>query len=400
MTIKHKFNNAKADGADATLTRPSNWNDDHDVTDITIQGLARRIWGDFSNATISNRVIFQTNTVNGGTSIAAIPDGSGGFAQWQAYDSSDTLNAVRSSFIAIAGETRIANDKFGTASYGPITFYTAGSERMRLDASGNLVLGVQTAQRVQADFENATRANRTLLQTKTANSATNVGAIPNGTNTTCVFTAFGTSDPDNGAFVTFGLVAGVPMINSTAVGTGVQQPLNLQIASTTRAGLDTSGNFIPGADNTYTLGKSGARWSVVWAATGTISTSDARAKRNIAGSALGLAFINALRPVSYQFVVGGNIMDAKVVGVDAEGEPVYERNLIPQPGKRTHWGLIASEVKAAADSAGVDFAGYVKADPNDADSEEGLRYEQLVAPLIKAVQELSARVVALELRGR
>jgi hypothetical protein len=34
MTIsnKHKFNSAKADGPDATLVKPSNWNDEHDIT--------------------------------------------------------------------------------------------------------------------------------------------------------------------------------------------------------------------------------------------------------------------------------------------------------------------------------------------------------------------------------
>jgi len=31
MAIKHKFTSAKADDADATLIRPSNWNDTHDI---------------------------------------------------------------------------------------------------------------------------------------------------------------------------------------------------------------------------------------------------------------------------------------------------------------------------------------------------------------------------------
>lgn len=34
MSIKHKFISAIPDGADASVVRPSNWNDDHDVTDI------------------------------------------------------------------------------------------------------------------------------------------------------------------------------------------------------------------------------------------------------------------------------------------------------------------------------------------------------------------------------
>lgn len=32
VEVKHKFVSAKADGADATVVRPSNWNDDHDLT--------------------------------------------------------------------------------------------------------------------------------------------------------------------------------------------------------------------------------------------------------------------------------------------------------------------------------------------------------------------------------
>ena len=31
MSVKHKFVSAKADGGDATLVRPSNWNDEHDA---------------------------------------------------------------------------------------------------------------------------------------------------------------------------------------------------------------------------------------------------------------------------------------------------------------------------------------------------------------------------------
>jgi len=38
------------------------------------------------------------------------------------------------------------------------------------------------------------------------------------------------------------------------------------------------GNSVPAGDNLYSSGQSGNRWSVVWAATGTISTSDAREK--------------------------------------------------------------------------------------------------------------------------
>ena len=38
ITVKHKFVSAIPDGADATVVRPSNWNDDHDLTGIAENG--------------------------------------------------------------------------------------------------------------------------------------------------------------------------------------------------------------------------------------------------------------------------------------------------------------------------------------------------------------------------
>ena len=56
-------------------------------------------------------------------------------------------------------------------------------------------------------------------------------------------------------------------------------------------------------------------------------------------------------------------------------------------------GMIAQEVKAALDSAGVStFNGWKEA----ADGVQGLSAEAFVFPLIKAVQELSAKVKELE----
>ena len=135
-------------------------------------------------------------------------------------------------------------------------------------------------------------------------------------------------------------------------------------------------SFRPATDNAMTLGASGARWSAVWAATGTIQTSDARQKTAIEPSDLGLDFILALEPVKYRWLVGGN-----------EGDN-------SRPGVRTHYGLLAQQVQAALD--GKDFAGHILVDPADPDSEQGLRYDAFIAPLIRAVQELEARVERLQ----
>lgn len=170
-----------------------------------------------------------------------------------------------------------------------------------------------------------------------------------------------------------------------------------------RISIDQSGNLKPLTDNAYTLGASGLRWSSVWSANGTIQTSDERTKKDIEDSTLGLDFIDSLHPVSYKFKVGGNKVirqvyrDSEGNEVDANADDASPAEIITEEveGQRTHFGLIAQEVKAAL-PAGTDFGGWILTDKDDPDSEQGLRYEQFIAPLIKAVQELKARVEELE----
>lgn len=154
---------------------------------------------------------------------------------------------------------------------------------------------------------------------------------------------------------------------------------NALTVDNTTGGVTLVAPLRPATDNATTLGASGARWSALWAATGTIQTSDARQKTDIAPSDLGLDFILALEPVSYRWLVGGN------------------EDGTPRPGRRTHYGLLAQQVKTVLDTIGcADFAGHVQADPADPDSEQGLRYDAFIGPLIAAVQALAKRVEALE----
>ena len=179
---------------------------------------------------------------------------------------------------------------------------------------------------------------------------------------------------------------------------------NLTIDSTANivGGYGVTSDWSPNTDNHYNLGISGSlRWSHVYANNTTITTSDQRLKTNITNSALGLDFINSLRPVSYQWIEGGKnlVVDAEgnpvVESVDEHGKPVYKTESIP--GKRTHYGLIAQEVKSALDAANVgDFAGWVQDDMTNPDSFQSVSYEQFISPLIKSVQELSDRLNKLE----
>lgn len=107
---------------------------------IVLSGSGKRITGDFSNATAANRVMFQTSTVDGNTAIAAIPSGTGIKSMWGAFGSSDPANSSTTWLFTDNTASAILADKTGTGTYLPMTFYTGGSERMRIDASGNVLV--------------------------------------------------------------------------------------------------------------------------------------------------------------------------------------------------------------------------------------------------------------------
>lgn len=155
--------------------------------------------------------------------------------------------------------------------------------------------------------------------------------------------------------------------------------------------------FAPAADNTYILGAPSFRWSVVYAATGTINTSDEREKTDIQPETLGLDFINKLNPVSYKWKVGGQIAKEDNE-YDEDGKLIKTERYVDgtKPGTRVHHGLLAQQVKQVIDEAGIDFAGWTLENKDDPTSIQGLRYTEFIAPLIKAVQELTERVAQLE----
>ena len=152
-------------------------------------------------------------------------------------------------------------------------------------------------------------------------------------------------------------------------------------------------NVSPSDNDSHDLGTSSLKWDDVYATNATIQTSDRNQKNTIVDSDLGLAFVNKLKPVSYKY-----------------------------NGKtRTHYGLIAQDVETVLSDISkptTDFAGFIKeaipdivyqeAEPGipegksegdlktAAHDEYGLRYNEFISPLIKAVQELSTEVETLK----
>lgn len=108
----------------------------YDSGNVRIGGVSARITGDFSNATIANRLLFQTSTVNGYTTIGVIPNGTATVAEFRAYSDSGLANGAVAGFQQNSTDLRIFTGVYGTGTYLPMTFYTGGSERMRIDTSG------------------------------------------------------------------------------------------------------------------------------------------------------------------------------------------------------------------------------------------------------------------------
>jgi hypothetical protein len=128
--------------------------------------------------------------------------------------------------------------------------------------------------------------------------------------------------------------------------------------------------------------------------------SDARDKADIRDTQLGLDFIEALRPVDFRWDYRESYVDF-IESEDEEGKDTSTRVENPQDGsrKRTryHHGLIAQEVKEVLDAKGIDFGGYQDHSVAGGKDVLTIGYDELVGPLIKAVQELSIQVKALSL---
>jgi hypothetical protein len=115
-----------------------------DSGNLTFTGTGNRITGDFSNATQANRVAFQTSTTNGNTTLNSLPNGTGIQTALNFFDNSDPTNAGTLNLVSNTTEKSIRAAITGTGTYLPMTFYTNGAEKMRLDTSGNLGLGVSS----------------------------------------------------------------------------------------------------------------------------------------------------------------------------------------------------------------------------------------------------------------
>ena len=117
-------------------------------------------------------------------------------------------------------------------------------------------------------------------------------------------------------------------------------------------------------------------------------TSDERIKKDIqTNTDCGLDFINDLRTVTYKWKAPSEHPETFLSYDASKTEAAYTEKM---------YGFIAQEVKQAMDDHNItDFAGWHVTSENQG-SQQGISYEMFVMPLVKAVQELSAKVDTLE----
>ena len=150
--------------------------------------------------------------------------------------------------------------------------------------------------------------------------------------------------------------------------------VNFFTANTSRCGVDKDGNFRPATDNTYTCGTAALRWSDIYAASGSVNSSDANLKEDIQDLS------------GQEKLIAQNIK--KLI------RRYKFKDAIAKKGDkaRYHFGVIAQEIEIAFKEQGLDAKEYGLfcsdtwvTEDNVEITRLGIRYEELLAFVISAI---------------
>ena len=280
-----------------------------------------------------------------------------------------------------------------------------GTDSLKANTIGilNVAIGMSSALFATSGNQNTTVGTTAGQNNTTGSNNVSVGMSAMRNNIT------GSNNVAVGAFSLFGVLS---TDYSTAIGHNALSAGNF--ANCTGVGANSAVT----AANQVQLGDSATS---TYAYGAIQDRSDSRDKSDVRDTVLGLAFINKLRPVDFKWdrredyrvaapavqFSSSDTNDGTFVPVDVEDETTKQRreesnklaNIVPDGSKkrtRYHHGVIAQEVKAAITEAGIDFGGFQDHSVNGGEDVLSIGYAEFIAPLIKAVQELSKKVSDLE----
>jgi trimeric autotransporter adhesin len=273
-----------------------------------------------------------------------------------------TNNTVGSNILAIGANALSANQTI-------FTQLAIGNNALKSIASGleNVAVGYNTGTTLGTGSYNTLLGNYVLSSASNANQNTIIGhnaalAYTGSGNTNNTFvgyqTAFTQTGGNGNTFIGFSIDV-APASSSFSNSTGLGQGVLITASNQVRVG-NTSVNSIGG--------------QVGWT-----TFSDERIKKDIREDVHGLDFIMRLRPVSYNYDYNG--LYRLQTGIAKTGLDTDN----PDAGTRFS-GFLAQEVEQAAIAAQYNFSGVDK--PANANTPYGIRYAEMVVPLVKAMQEM------------
>lgn len=352
------------------------------------------------NSALTNNTIGSYNTAVGGNALARNISGGYNTALGNGALLSNTVGVSNTATGADAlTQNQTGNYNAGTGCEA-LMFNTSGSYNtadgsfaMRYNSTGesNVAVGSSCMRSNTSGKENTAMGRFALYTNQTGSSNTAVGYGALQTNTAGNNTAVGHSALFNNSSGSVNVAVGFNAAyftssgyrnvalgysalyqnstgsENTAIGNAALQSVttgsnNIGIGAAANVPVNTNSNQVRIGNTAITYAGVQVAWTI---------TSDQRWKTDIQSSKLGLEFIKGLNPVSY-----------------------VRKN---DPGKKTEYGFIAQEVESLLVKSGAAASGLITKD------DEGMlsmRYNDLLAPMVKAIQEQQAMIEELKLRNR
>jgi hypothetical protein len=231
---------------------------------LTFSSTGQRILGDFTNGTQLNRTMIQTITANSNTLVNFIPNGTATIAAVNVLNNSDPTNASLGQIGAYSAvDVRISSGIFGTGTYLPMTFYTGGSERVRIDTSGivSVTGSLSVAGNVTANNGMFTNIVNVASHTGTLVSVTG-NVISNNVVATTIVNAASytgtlvsvTGNVNGGNLISAALVQGATVSSSgNVIAVGVAASGNISATANVQGGNGVFTTIVSAASHTGTL---------------------------------------------------------------------------------------------------------------------------------------------------